>query len=255
MLLFALCALASAGDPAREALTFRLKRSSDAKRLGDARIIIERRLAGAGLERLKVEAQEAKLVIEKPSIPESRVVRDLVLRPGYIEFRNTIEPSAAGYASHWRQFKEARGESGLKKGEVLDAEGKLRWYRLRDGATPPYPKQRLPESQYPYVLCRVDGPAVTSQSMENVEFRQSTVNDTWRVMYDIRVAYRDQMARIAKADAFLALIVDREVQYSWPVSDPTHASGQLGGFSEHDARVLAGLLCAGPLPVPFVAAK
>lgn len=186
-------------------------------------------------------------------------IRDLMVTPGRLEFRVTVEPGATEhYDAYWTYWKTLHGADAGDIGTVDSDRSRypdgLRWYPVSERARPRL-AGRLPDGA-PWMLCALDPYNITEEALFDVRAHRDTYGSSdWTVRCRVKKLFQSSLARLTEhePDKYLAIILDGEVYLS-PVLQSTLAeSGAFPADSEEEARRFAATLASGRLPaVPLL---
>jgi len=213
--------------------------AGDRERLGRAEQIIRRRLGGIGIDDVGIERTRNGIRIALPARADKALVRRLVERKGAsLEMHILVEPDDPMFLADPRQ-----------RNNPLDG---MRWYELSEHARKTFPKDRLPDPEQPFVLCRNDSYNITNASIASAS--AGGQSDYWTIVFRVKKAHQENMAKLTQAQgSHLAIILDGKIHSAPILRDRLRATGQISGnFTEEEAKTLAVLLQTDPLPVQFV---
>ncbi len=211
----------------------------DRARLGRAEKIIRRRLSAVGIGGVGIERTKSGIRISLPAQADTALVRRLVERKGAsLEMHILVEPDDPMFQANPRQ-----------RNKPLDG---MRWYELSEHARKTFPRNRLPNPEQPFVLCRNDSYNITHASIASAS--AGGLPGSWAITFRVKEAHQANMAALTQAkNSHLAIILDGKLHSAPILRDRLRSVGQItGAFSEEEAKTLATLLQSEPLPVQFL---
>jgi preprotein translocase subunit SecD len=165
-----------------------------------------------------------------------------------------VNPDTPGYEKRRKTLAEAlaRGTEAALACEIpADSltprererwRGGLRWYRN------PSPSEALKED---WVLCELDGWAITEQALEDVRVSPMEGPDQPGVLFRVKEGFRANMAELTRREeeeVRLAIIVDGDVLSAPVLQVPLRENGAITMKDERDARALGAAIGGGTLP-------
>jgi hypothetical protein len=247
-------------------LVFRVKADQRAEVLRT----VTTRLATYGFEDMKLDpVGEDRFTIQVPATrpDELRRIKALVMTPGTLEFRITVEPKATAHHAHyWKLFAEARkkgvheeiasfiGPDAVHRDDKARFPDGLRWYRVADeekiGKTR-WARDAKGEPQ-PWILCALDSYNVTGEHLYEVHHArdQGGLGTDWAIYFKVKKDAQEAMSKLTsyEEDKYMAIIVNGRVHAAPILQCTLSDTGQItGGFTRESARMLAAMLQAGAL--------